>query len=166
MNISIAEFAAERNQDRDTVTAWIRKHPDVDAATFKKGRDKFINTECEEYKQLDKQYPFRTDIVIQGVDPVEHKEVRDKLDKAQELIQELYKANSNLTDQVHNMELEAQETRFLLENKSRDADNTALKLTEARNEVEKLNTELLNLQERLKKLENRGFLDRLLNRKE
>ena len=72
--ISIADFAKERNQERDTVNAFIRRNlSDVDGITGpKKGGIRSIVIDSEAYKILDNKYPLPTSLEVLTVDKVEY----------------------------------------------------------------------------------------------
>ena len=82
--LSIRDFAASRQQDNDTVTTWIRRHPEVDACCKVQGKDKYINVDSEGFKLLEKQYPLPRPIEV-----IEDKESRAALIKAQHVIIQL-----------------------------------------------------------------------------
>jgi hypothetical protein len=58
MLVSIIDFAASRNIDKDTVNTYIRRHPEIKAAVRKDGKNVVIDTETAAYALLDKQYPL------------------------------------------------------------------------------------------------------------
>ena len=91
MLITIAEFSESRNVDRDTVNAFIRNHSEIKKQTQKQGKNIVIDTECEAFALLDKQYPLPTPVQI-----IEDTESRQKLIKAQELIIQLQSENAEL----------------------------------------------------------------------
>lgn len=124
MLITIAEFAKSRNVDRDTVNAFIRNHSEIKKQTQKQGKNIVIDTECEAFALLDKQYPLPTPVQI-----IEDTESRQKLIKAQELIiqlqsklleqaEQIAKAGASLEDkqkQVALIEAENAELKKALE---------------------------------------------------
>ena len=91
--VSISDFAASRQQDRGTVAAWIRKHPEVDEGCTMVGKDKCIDINSAAYRMLDKQYPLPlpVEVVVDHESRDKLLEAQDKLLQAQELITELYK---------------------------------------------------------------------------
>lgn len=58
MLIKIADFARERGIERDTISKWIRRHPEVACQIIKFGRDNAIDTESSGYQILLEQYPL------------------------------------------------------------------------------------------------------------
>ena len=82
--LSIREFAASRQQDNDTVTTWIRRHPEVDACCKVQGKDKYVDMDSDGFKLLEKQYPLPRPIEV-----IEDKESRAALIKAQQVIIQL-----------------------------------------------------------------------------
>ena len=91
--VSISDFASSRQQDRGTVAAWIRKHPEVDEGCTMVGKDKCIDINSAAYRMLDKQYPLPlpVEVVVDHESRDKLLEAQDKLLQAQELITELYK---------------------------------------------------------------------------
>ena len=55
--VSISDFAASRQQDRGTVAAWIRKHPEVDEGCTMVGKDNDLQIyqSCKTGKYLRKK---------------------------------------------------------------------------------------------------------------
>ncbi len=92
-HVSISDFAMSRNQDRGTVAAWIRKHPEVDEGCTMVGKDKCIDMSSEAYRILDKQYPLPlpVEVVVDHESRDKLLEAQDQLLQAQKLITELYK---------------------------------------------------------------------------
>lgn len=86
MYITISEFAKKRNIDKDTVNAWIRKHPDINSCCTIQNKEKTIDITSTAYKVLEKKYPLPKPIEV-----VEDIETRKKLVQAQEYIVQLQK---------------------------------------------------------------------------
>lgn len=81
MLISVAEFAINRGQDRDTVNAYIRNHPEIQEETIRKGKSRYLDTETKAYQALDKKYPLPKPVEV-----IEDTEARHQLVEAQQLI--------------------------------------------------------------------------------
>ena len=62
--ISIRDFAKSRQQDNDTVTTWIRRHPEVDACCQVQGKDKYVDMDSEGFNLLEKQYPLPSPVHV------------------------------------------------------------------------------------------------------
>ncbi len=91
--VSISDFASSRQQDRGTVAAWIRKHPEVDEGCTMVGKDKCIDINSDAYRILDKQYPLPlpVEVVVDHESRDKLLEAQNQLLQAQKLITELYK---------------------------------------------------------------------------
>lgn len=81
MLVTITDFAESRGTDRDTVNAFIRKHPEIKEHTQREGKNVVIDTETEAFSLLDKQYPLPKMVQV-----IEDTESRKKLIEAQETI--------------------------------------------------------------------------------
>lgn len=132
MKKTITEFANERNQDRDTVGRWIRRHPEVDKCFFKDGKEKYIDTESEGYALLDKQYPYPKPIQI-----IEDTESREQLLRAQSFIIEL---QEQLREQTKKVAL-AETQQLLIETKEKEIQRLEESVLEKNLEKDALRTE-------------------------
>ncbi len=108
MLISIKDFSEERNIDNDTVSAYLRNHPEIKQHTKRVRKNIVIDTESEAYALLEKQYPLP-----QMVQVVEDTESREKLIQAQELIIQLQKKINEQSQLI----AQAEATKMLLEDK-------------------------------------------------
>lgn len=81
--ISIADFAKERNQERDTVNAFIRRNlSEVEGITGpKKGGIRSIVIDSEAYRILDNKYPLPTSLEVLTVEKVEYDRLQQELDE-------------------------------------------------------------------------------------
>ena len=115
--VSISDFASSRQQDRGTVAAWIRKHPEVDEGCTMVGKDKCIDINSAAYRMLDKQYPLPlpVEVVVDHESRDKLLEAQDKLLQAQELITELYKQIGEKDKLIAQNE----SAQLLLENKTK-----------------------------------------------
>lgn len=128
MLISVADFAEERKQDRDTVNAYIRNHPEIQKETVKRGKSRYLDTESAAFKALERKYPLEKPVEV-----IEDTEARRQLIDAQQMIiklqqqlvaaapkialaeqnQQLLEAaleeKANLQEEVHKMQEEKQQ---------------------------------------------------------
>ncbi len=81
MLVSVADFAEERNQDKDTVNAYIRNHPEIQRETIKKGRTRYLDTDTKAFEALEQKYPR-----LKPVEVIEDTEARRQLIEAQQFI--------------------------------------------------------------------------------
>lgn len=109
MRITISDFALERDVDRDTVTAYIRNHPEIKKDVSRQGKNAVIDTDSEGYSILDKQYALKV------VQMVEDKESKLKLLKAQEMIIQLQNKLNDASEKI----AKAESMQMLLEDKER-----------------------------------------------
>lgn len=140
MLVSIIDFAASRNIDKDTVNTYIRRHPEIKAAVRKDGKNVVIDTETVAYALLDKQYPLP-----QMIQVVEDKESRAKLIKAQEMIIQL---QTRLNEQSQRI-AEAEAIKILLDDKQMQLNKTQDEVLAARNEVKAANDRVEELRQQL-----------------
>lgn len=141
--ISIADFAKERNQERDTVNAFIRRNlSDVDGITGpKKGGMRSIVVDSEAYRILDSKYPLPTSLEVLTVDKVEY-------DKLQLELEEKNAAYLNSLDmitryQARTEQLEATIERLLLDKEKMlqqlsDANQKTLLIEAKESELERI----------------------------
>lgn len=127
MLVTITDFAESRGTDRDTVNAFIRKHPEIKEHTHREGKNVVIDTDTEAFSLLDKQYPLP-----QMVQVIEDTESRQKLIKAQEMIIQL---QGKLNEQSQ-LIAEAEATKMLLDDKQKQLEKAQNEALEARNEAE------------------------------
>lgn len=136
MLISVADFAEERKQDRDTVNAYIRNHPEIQKETVKRGKSRYLDTESAAFKALERKYPLE-----KLVEVIEDTEARRQLIDAQQMI---IKLQQQLVEAAPKIALAEQNQRLLeaaLEEK--------VKLQE---EVHKMQEEKQKLYERVHEL--------------
>ena len=133
MLVTITDFAESRNTDRDTVNAFIRKHPEIKEHTKRDGKHVVIDTDSEAYELLDKQYPLPRLVQI-----VEDTESREKLIKAQEVIIQLQQKLSESKQLL----AQAEATKILLEDKQEQLVKTNERLDRAEAELVELRKEL------------------------
>lgn len=137
MLVTITQFAEERHEDRDTINAFIRKHPEIKCHVSRQGKNTVIDTESDGYKALEKQYPLP-----QLVQVIEDTESRQKLIKAQEVIIQLQGQLTEASKQI----AQAEAMKLLLE----DSKN---QLEDSKNQLEKAENRLIKAEERSGQLE-------------
>lgn len=138
MLVTITDFANARNEDRDTVNAYIRKHPEIQKDVSRQGKNTVIDTLSEGYALLEKQYPLP-----QMVQIIEDTESREKLIKAQELIIQMQGKMAELQDKVSEQSMiiaTAEATKMLLEDKTKELERIENMLEKAEARVEKAET--------------------------
>ena len=152
MIITITEFSEQRNEDRDTVNAYIRKHPEIQKDVSKKGKNTVIDTASDGYALLDKQYPLPK--------PIE-------LIKTQELVIQLQDKLNRAQMQI----AQAEATKILLEDKEaqleREYERSAKaeeRATTAEGQMESLRTEIEKLQEELERERAKTWVQKLFGK--
>lgn len=83
MKVTITDFAKMRKLDRNTINTWIRRHPEIEAVCEIEGRDRVIDTESEEYRILEAQYPYLGDGVEDTVPASKYAQVLESLRTAE-----------------------------------------------------------------------------------
>lgn len=128
MLVTITDFASARNEDRDTVNAYIRKHPEIQKDVSREGKNTVIDTLSEGYALLEKQYPLP-----QMVEVIEDTESRRKLIAAQELIIQL---QNKINEQTLAL-AKGEAAQLLLEDKEAELDRMDHMLEKAEKRAEK-----------------------------
>lgn len=155
MFINISEFSAERNIDRDTVNAWIRKHPEVGEACSRKGKEKVIDTESEAYQLLEKQYPLPKPVeVINGVPKESFIKIQNELIISQKKVESLQSQLLDVQEQIAT----AKAQELLLEDKTNQ-------ISELKEQIDLKNDEIGNLKEQLSEEKSKGFFAKIFGRK-
>ena len=165
----VSEFSRKYVIDRNTLTAYIRRHPEIfEGHTQRKGRDIVIDEVAE--TELEKAY--RPQIVINTPDPALI-EAQKKID---ELLERIVMLQTELMNREHdNAELsrkliEAEMQKKLLEDtqsKLQNAENDRLqavtKLHEAEVQASADKVEMEHLRAENDRLKHRSLLQRILN---
>lgn len=140
--MTITEFARSRNEQVNTVSKYIRQHPEFEGHTKRKGKTVMLDDVALDL--LDKKYPLPKPVtVINGIPEDEH----------YKMIQEKDEQIQGLQDKL----ISLQETQSQLMLELGELRSKALLLEDKERENERLTSEL----DRVMK---RGFLDRLFNR--
>ncbi len=162
MLVTITEFAEERNEDRDTVNAYIRKHPEIKKFVHRQGKNAVIDTDSEGFKKLEKQYPLP-----QLVQVIEDTESRQKLIKAQEVIIQLQGQLREASQQI----AQAEAMKLLLEDKESQLVKTEERLEKEEERCARVEAELKAereqnaiLKDDLQKEKAKTWLQKLLNK--
>ena len=129
MLVSISDFAREHGVEPQAVSRWLNRHEELQKQLIEDGKKKLIDRDGELYRILEEQYPYpKPTVIINGLDQDAERELRERLQKAQELIIQM---QNELTDQK-------------LLNAKHEADKKLLEDREKRYEedMQKLTTEL------------------------
>lgn len=140
MYITISEFAKKRNIDKDTVNAWIRKHPDINSCCTIQNKEKTIDITSTAYKVLEKKYPLPKPIEV-----VEDIETRKKLVQAQEYIVQLQKKIMDMQEELNESNIKIasiQSMQLLIDDKNQQLKEKNNEITYQKNEVAKRDLEL------------------------
>ncbi len=88
----VSDFAEERNIDRNAVTQYIRRHPEMfEGHTKISGNSLVFDNDALEL--LDKKYPLpKPAIVVDGVSHEEYEELQRKLSDAKDIIMKMQSA--------------------------------------------------------------------------
>lgn len=135
MLVNISDFAETRHEDRDTVNAYIRKHPEIQEYVIRQGKNTAIDTDSKGYALLDKKYPLPQ--MVQVIDDVESIK---QLAKAREMIIQL----QGRLDEASTKIAQAEAIEALLEDKK-------LQLEKAESRLEKTENRLSKTEEKLDK---------------
>lgn len=101
----LSDFLKGRDVRINAVSNYISRNPELfNGHVTRQGKNTILDDEA--IRILDEKYPFpKPNIIINGLDPEAERELREKLQKAQELI---IKLQNDLTDQkILNAEYEA-----------------------------------------------------------
>lgn len=159
--MKLADFIKKRSVEGTTVTAYVRRHPELfEGHTKVKGKFMYIDDEAE--RLLDEKYPLPKPVEI-----IEDKESRDKLLKAQEYIIKLQQQLNQQATQI----AQAEAQKVLLEDKERqlmemkeqlrDKDK---QIEETEGQIEKEKTRADQAEAEAERLKNRGLWARIRNR--
>lgn len=169
MLITITKFAELRNVDRDTINAYIRKHPEIQQFVRRQGKNSVIDTDSDGYMLLEKQYPLPQMIQI-----IEDTESRQKLIKAQELIIQLQEQLTNASQKI----AQAEAMQLMLEDKNiqiqkfdeqiKKAEARLIKeeekVAKAQEKIDSKDAEIKLLQEALAKEHSKSWFQKLLGK--
>ena len=158
--VKLADFIKKRNVEGTTVTAYVRRHPELfEGHTKVKGKFMYIDDEAE--KLLDEKYPLPKPVEV-----IEDKESRDKLLKAQEYIIKLQQQLNQQATQI----AQAEAQKVLLEDKerqlaeikhqSRDKDR---QIEEAQGHIDEEKDRADQAEAEVERLKNRGLWARIRN---
>ncbi len=166
MVTTITDFARERNVEPDTVTTYIRRHPEIQKFIITKGKKSAIDTLSDGYQMLEEQYPYPKPIQV-----VEDTESQKKLIKAQELIIQLQERLQEATTQI----ADAKAMQLLLEDREKQLAENDAKWREHTTHLEEaiknhmsnendLNDEIKRLHEALETEKSKTWLQKLLKK--
>ena len=155
MLVNITEFAEQRNEDRDTVNAYIRKHPEIQEYVSKKGKHTVIDTNSEGYQLLEKQYPLP-----QMVQIIEDTESRKELIKAQQVIIQLQQQLSEANKKI----AQAEAIKMLLEDKESQLIKAEQRIEKEEKRAEKEEERANLLQKQLDMEKSKTWFQKLLGK--
>ncbi|MEY8367049.1 hypothetical protein AALA22_15565 [Anaerovoracaceae bacterium 41-7] len=141
MLVSVADFAEERNQDKDTVNAYIRNHPEIQRETIKKGRTRYLDTDTKAFEALEQKYPR-----LKPVEVIEDTEARRQLIEAQQFI---IKLQQQLAEAAPKIAM-AERNQHLLDMVSAENEQLKAKNAKQMESLEQRYRELLTLREQEK----------------
>ena len=158
MLVSISDFARERGIEPQAVSRWLSRHEELQKHLIEQGQKKLFERDGELYKILEEKYPNpKPTIIINGLDPDEERKLREDLSNAQKAMIML---QNELTD--HKLLLMEKEHGIaLLEERKEHTEEKNMALEAEKADLKAQNEEL---QEKLRKLENRGLLERIFNK--
>lgn len=160
----LKEFSSQRNVDRYAVAQYIRRHRELfEGHTEIKNNKMYIDDEGVEL--LGQKYPMPKPVyVVNGVEPEEHQRVVQQLQMALESLQKAQDERSLLMDRVNSLEVEISENRVYLEDKNKEVENLLEQKNEWEERAKQTMVELKEVNNKLEKLKNRSFLERLFNK--
>lgn len=155
MIVIITEFAREREVEPDTVTTFIRRHPEIQKDIIQKGKKSAIDTESEGYEALEKQYPLPKPIQV-----IEDTESRKELIQTQKLVIQL----QNKLNEATTLIAQAEAQKILLEDKQQQLDKAEEREQKAEETIRNLSKELDQVRMALETEKNKTWIDKLLKR--
>lgn len=119
--MTITEFARSRNEQVNTVSKYIREHPEFEGHIKQKGKQKILDDKALEL--LDVKYPLPKPVtIINGIPEDEHykalQEKDEQIQKLQQAIIELQKHQSDMALEIGELRAQA----LLIEDKQRQID--------------------------------------------
>jgi len=165
--MNITEFASARNEQSQTISIFIKRHPEqFEGHTRKVGKTVELDEVALEI--LEKQYPLPRPVqLMNGVDPEEHKAVQDKLTAAQEFIIKLQ--DKMMEDQKLLAQAEAQ--KILLEDResqlkiaTEEGEKKDTEIDLQKKKIEEQNRQLEELKLENERLKNRSLFERIFNK--
>lgn len=158
--MNITEFASARNEQSQTISIFIKRHPEqFEGHTRKVGKTVELDEVALEI--LEKQYPLPRPVqLLNGVDPEEHKAVQDKLTAAQDFIIKLQ--NKMMEDQKLLAQAEAQ--KQLLEDKEAQLNAAKVEGEKKDTEIEEQKKKIEELKNENERLRNRSLFERIFNK--
>lgn len=137
--MKLVEFAKQRGVARDTITQYIRRHPELfDGHTEVKGKLLFLDAEAE--RLLNEKYPLYSPIeLVEDVEIIkELSETRKALAQAERHVAELYKRFSDQTAAI----AQAEAVKMLLEDKEEQLQDSKKQIHDYKQEIQELSDQL------------------------
>lgn len=161
--ISFGEYAEQRNISTNTLSAYVKKHPEIDKHIKHIGKKAYIPLDSEGYELLDKQYPLPQPVqVVQGVPEEEHRKLQAQYIKALEMISRLQENNAALLEDKQRLLTDQSEQQKEKEKAVAAIHEIQLKAIRADSQHRR---ELEELRQEIRRLKSRGFWARLFNKK-
>lgn len=158
MEVKIKDFAATRNVDRDTVNAFIRKHPEIRKDVKRVGKNTIIDDNTEGYELLNEKYPLPQLIqVIEDTESIKKlAAANERIAKLQEIVGQQKELLLKADNHIQLLEYKKDEFEHYKRESKEQIANLSTDLTEKNSEIERLKAELevektrkLSLKERL-----------------
>lgn len=153
--VNISDFAVSRGVDRDTVTAYIRNHPEIQACTTRNGKNLAIDLDSTGYALLEKQYPLP-----QLIQVVQDEELKERVHELQERLLQSQQTIITLQSKLNENQFllaEKEAVQLLLEDRTEQ-------LQHERSQVEAYRQEVRELQEKLTAEKSKSWWDKLRGR--
>lgn len=154
--MKIADFAEQRNVDRNAISQYIRRHPEIfEGHTEVVGKNLCVDEEA--LKELEDKYPLP-----QVVQVIEDTESRKKLIEAQQLI-------IQMKDQMLNMQklvAQAEAKELLLEDRERQLKEKEQQLKQAQTREQDLQQEISEFKSKVSTLQSRNLWERITRKGE
>lgn len=163
--MNISDFARARNVEPQTVSRYIKRHPEIEKLTIKNGKKVELTAEAEEL--LDEIYPLPRPVeIVQGVPEKEHRELLNKYAQAQEIIIKLQEERVLQAEKLAKLEatqalLEDKEKQLALQSELRE--KAEKRADNAEERVQSAEERAQSAEEHANKLLTRGLIARILN---
>ena len=158
----VSEFSRKYAIDRNTLTAYLRRHPEIfQGHTERRGRDIIMDETAE--MELEKAY--HPQIVVNTPDP----ELIEYQKKTEELYEKIVMFQTEILNKEHEVSemsrqlIEAETRMKLLENSENDRLQALTKLHEAEVQAAADKVEMEQLRAEIERLKHRSLIQRIFN---
>lgn len=142
--MNITEFANSRNQQPQTISRYISRHPEFDGHTRRVG--KVVELDEEAYALLDEVYPLPNPVtIIEGVPQEEYDKLRDKYEALLEDIRKLEGFKAEIELKQVRIEAESNARQILLEDKEKQVERAEQRADELTQELGKYKKTIFGL---------------------